>query len=268
MNEQELRERKMEEKNARVKKVRKARLILAAIVVVVIVIVIAAVSCGKKDETSKESAKATKAKVTTVKEITTAKPKPRKTVIVGECYVEDFEKYCKDLLPKGTEYIYKIGVLTGALLEDPFINEGGQSITAIEKAAMYKPDQVFFLCGMNETENDTPQITVKHYEKMKKALQSVNKNVKMILVSLPPVAKDGLEGYGTNAQIRNYNEALKKYADKTENVYYYDIRPLLEDENGRLKKEANPGDGAHWNVSSTKEVAKAIKKYSDELSTK
>ncbi len=267
MTEQEKRERRIEERNARVKKVRRNRLILAAVAVVVVIIIIACVSCGKKDD-NKQETKATTAKITTVKETTTAKPKPRKTVIVGECYVEDFKNYCKDLLPKGTEYIYKIGVLTGALIDDPFINEGGQSITAIEKAAMYKPDQVFFLCGMNETENDTPQITVKHYKQMLKDLQSVNPKVKMILVSLPPVARDGLDGYGTNAQINTYNDALKKYADKTDNVYYYDIRPLLEDENGRLKKEANPGDGAHWNVSTTKEVAKAIKKYSDELSTK
>lgn len=256
-----------DKREERIKKVRRNRLILAAVAVVVIVIVIACVSCGKKDDT-KETAKATGAKVTTVKETTTAKPKPRKTVIVGECYVEDFENYCKKLLPKGTEYIYKIGVLTGALLDDPFINEGGQSITALEKAASYKPDQVFFLCGMNETENDTPQITVKHYKEMRKALKSVNPNVKLIIVSLPPVARDGLDGYGTNAQINTYNEALKKYADKTDDVYYYDIRPLLEDENGRLKKEADPGDGAHWQISTTKEVAKAIKKYSDELSTK
>lgn len=256
-----------DKREERIKTVRRNRLILAAVVVVVIVIIIACVSCGKKDDT-KETATTTKAQVTTPKETTTAKPKPRKTVIVGECYVEDFKNYCKSILPKGTEYIYKIGVLTGALIDDPFINEGGQSITAIEKAAMYKPDQVFFLCGMNETENDTPEITVKHYKQMLKDLQSVNPKVKMVLVSLPPVARDGLDGYGTNAQINTYNSALKKYADKTDNVYYYDIRPLLEDENGRLKKEANPGDGAHWNVSTTKEVAKAIKKYSDELSTK
>lgn len=256
-----------DKREERIKTVRRNRLILAAVAVVIVVIIIACVSCGKKDE-PKETAKATKAEVTTVKETTTAKPKPRKTVIVGECYVEDFKNYCKDLLPKGTEYIYKIGVLTGALLDDPFINEGGQSITALEKTASYKPDQVFFLCGMNETENDTPQITVKHYKEMRKALKSVNPNVKIVIVSLPPVAKDGLDGYGTNAQIRNYNDALKKYADKTDDVYYYDIRYLLEDENGKLKKEADPGDGAHWQISTTKEVAKAIKKYSDELSTK
>ena len=256
-----------EKREERIKKVRRNRLILAAIAVVVVVVIIACVSCGKKDD-SKQEAEATKAKVTTVKETTKPKPKPRKTVIIGECYVEDFKKYCKDLLPKNTHYIYKVGVLTGALIDDAFVNYEGNTYTAIERAALYKPDQVFFLCGMNETENDTPQITVEHFNTMKKLLQKVNPNVKVVICSLPPVAKDGLDGYGTNAQIRTYNDALKKYADKTKNVYYYDIRYLLEDENGRLKKEADPGDGAHWQISATKDVAKAIKKYSDELSTK
>ena len=257
-----------DKRKEREQKVRLYRMCLICAALVVVLVIVAFVACGKKDDTSKDSAKATKTVATTAKETIKPKPKNPRTVIVGECYVEDFEKYCKQYLPKHTLFIHKIGILTGALAEEPFVEYEGNSITAMERAAIYKPDRVFFLCGMNETENDTPQITVKHFDTMKKQLQSVNKNVEVVICSLPPVARDGLDGYGTNAQIRNYNKALKKYADKTKNVYYYDIRYLLEDENGKLKKEADPGDGAHWQISATKEVAKAIKKYSDELDAK
>ena len=125
-----------------------------------------------------------------------------------------------------------------------------------------------FLCGMNETENDTPEITVKHFDEMNKLLRKVNPDVDVVICSLPPVAKDGLDGYGTNAQIRNYNEKIKEYCDKTNKVDYLDIRDIMEDESGKLSKEANPGDGAHWQISTTKEVAKRIKEKSDELASK
>ena len=258
----------MDQREERKKKVLYQRIVLVIFAIILLVALFVGVrSCSNKSESTETTAvKATKAPTT--KETTTKKPKDVNAVIIGECYVEDFENYCKDLLPKNTHYIYKIGVLTGALLDDAFINYQGNSITAIERAAMYKPNQVFFLCGMNETENDTPQITVKHFDKMNKLLRKVNPDVDIVICSLPPVAKDGLDGYGTNAQIRNYNEKIKAYCDKTDKVDYLDIRDIMEDENGKLSKEANPGDGAHWQISTTKEVAKRIKEKSDELASK
>ncbi len=257
----------MSEREERAKKVKTQRICLVILAILVLVAIIIGVkSCGSKSDNS-ETAKVTTKKETT-KETTTKKPKDVNAVIIGECYVEDFKNYCKDLLPKKTHYIYKIGVLTGALLDDAFIDYGGTSVTAIERAAMYKPNQAFFLVGMNETENDTPEITVKHFDKMRKLLKKVNPDVDVVICSLPPVAKDGLDGYGTNAQISNYNEKIKEYCDKTDGVDYLNIRDVLEDENGRLKKEADPGDGAHWQVSAAKDVAKIIKKKSDELASK
>ena len=154
------------------------------------------------------------------------------------------------------------------MINDKYINYQGNTYTAEERVALYKPDQLFFLVGMNETENDTPQITVKHFDTMIKDIKGVSPNLKAVICSLPPVAKDGLDGYGTNAQIRNYNEKIKEYCDKTDGVDYLDIRDIMEDENGKLSKEANPGDGAHWQISTTKEVAKRIKEKSDELKYK
>ena len=236
-------------------------------VLVVIAIVVGIRSCAKKDDSAKvTTVKATKAPTT--KETTTKKVKEPKVAIMGECYVEDFENYCKDLLPKKTLYVYKIGVLTGALINDKYLNYQGNTYTAEERVALYKPDQLFFLVGMNETENDTPQITVKHFDTMIKDIKGVSPNLKAVICSLPPVAKDGLDGYGTNAQIRNYNEKIKAYCNKTDGVDYLDIRDIMEDENGKLSKEANPGDGAHWQISTTKEVAKRIKEKSDELKYK
>ena len=257
----------MNKREERAKKVKFQRICVGVFAVLVLVAIIVGIkSCASKSSTPETTTvKVTKAPTT--KETTTKKPRDEKVVIMGECYVEDFENYCKDLLPKDTHYIYKVGVLTGALLTDKFINYQGQTYTAEERAALYKPDQLFFLVGMNETENDTPQITVKHFDTMIKDIKGVNPKLKSVICSLPPVARDGLDGYGTNAQINNYNKKLKAYCEKTDGVDYLDIRDIMTDENGKLKKESNPGDGAHWQISTTKEVAKRIKEKSDQLAS-
>ena len=258
----------MTDREERAKKVRFQRICLVIVAVLVLVAIIVGIrSCASKsDAPETTTVKVTKAQTT--KETTTKKPKDVKVAIMGECYVEDFENYCKDILPKKTLFIYKIGVLTGALINDKFINYQGQSISAEERAALYKPDQLFFLVGMNETENDTPKITVDHFDTMIKDIKSVNPKLDAVICSLPPVARDGLDGYGTNAQINNYNEKIKAYCDKTDGVDYLDIRDIMTDENGKLSKEANPGDGAHWQISTTKKVAKRIREKSDELASK
>ena len=258
----------MGNREERVKKVKFQRLCLSILAVIVLIAIVVGIrSCAQKSSAPETTTvKATKAPTT--KETTTKKPKDVKAVIMGECYVEDFENYCKDLLPKNTLFIYKVGVLTGALIDDKFVNYQGNTYTAEERAALYKPNQLFFLVGMNETENDTPQITVKHFDTMIKDIKGVNPKLQAVICSLPPVARDGLDGYGTNAQINNYNKKIKEYCDKTDGVDYLDIRDIMTDENGKLKKESNPGDGAHWQISTTKEVAKRIKEKSDELASK
>ena len=258
----------MTDREERAKKVRLQRIFLGIFAVLVVIAIIVGIrACAKKSDTP-ETTTVIVTKAQTTKETTTKKPKDVKVAIMGECYVEDFENYCKDILPKKTLFIYKIGVLTGALINDKFINYQGQSISAEERAALYKPDQLFFLVGMNETENDTPKITVDHFDTMIKDIKSVNPKLDAVICSLPPVARDGLDGYGTNAQINNYNEKIKAYCDKTDGVDYLDIRDIMTDENGKLSKEANPGDGAHWQISTTKKVAKRIREKSDELASK
>ena len=256
------------DREERAKKVKLQKIALGIFAVLIIIAIIVGIrSCAKKDSSTKTTTvKATKSQTT--KETTSKKVKEPKVAIMGECYVEDFEKYCKDLLPKKTLCVYKIGVLTGALIDDKYLNYQGNTYTAEERVALYKPDQLFFLVGMNETENDTPQITVDHFNTIIKDIKGVSPNLKSVICSLPPVAKDGLDGYGTNAQIRNYNKKIKEYCDKTDGVDYLDIRDIMEDESGKLSKEANPGDGAHWQISITKEVAKRIKEKSDELKYK
>lgn len=196
------------------------------------------------------------------------KPKNPKTVICGECYVEDFRNYAKDILPKNTKYIYKIGIGTDRMLSDSCFQYQGSAVTLIERVAYEKPDRVFFVIGMNETENKNPDHMVDNMKKAIKVLQKVNPHVECIICSLAPVAKDGMEGYGDNSEIVRYNAALKKYAQSTDNVYYLDYRSALEDENGKLKEEADPGDGAHWEVSAVKDVAKIIADAIDQLDNK
>lgn len=198
-----------------------------------------------------------------VKTVYTLPSNPR-IVICGECFVEGMKLYAKKYKPKNTHIIAKIGISTSGMLNDSYINYKGSSITAIERIAYYNPDRVYFLIGMNEAKGGNPSRTVNNYKKAFKLLKSVNPNIEMVLMALPPVARSHSSGFASNGKINRYNRAYKKYASKTKNVFYYSrYRRLISDGAGYLKTNAK--DGGHWSSGGTIKVVKDLKKHSKAL---
>ena len=193
-------------------------------------------------------------------------PKNPKTVICGECFVEGMKMYANKYKPKKTRFVYKIGLSTSGMINTNYIKYGGQTITALERIAYYKPDRVFFLIGMNEAKNGSPKYTVKNYKRAYKLLKKVNPHIEVVLMALPPVGRSHGSGFASNGQINRYNRAYKAFAKKTKNVFYYgSYRRLITDGAGYLKGGANGGDGGHWSSSGTIKVVKHLKKYSKAL---
>lgn len=225
-----------------------------------------------KHEDKTDNKAVAKAQATTVKQTETETkkgytlPANPKIVIFGECFVEDLKKYCKKQLPKNTSFVYKIGISTYGLMNTNFVNYEGMTITALERVAYYKPDRVYMWVGLNETEDKNPKKAIKNVNEMHTLLKKINPNIEFVIMALPPLARDDLSGFGTNATIKKYNKAYKKYAKKNFNVFYYnDYLPLVTNEYGTLKSSVDAGDGAHWKVEAAKKVAKNLKKHSDKL---
>lgn len=200
------------------------------------------------------------------KQTTYVKPKTPKVVVAGECFVEGMVLYAKGYLPSNFRIVHKIGLSTYGLINVNYFSYGGQKVTGLEKIALYKPDQVFILIGMNEATNNNTSNTINNYKNIVSKLRKVNPNVEVILLALPPVGRSKPSTCPNNSQVNNYNNAYKAFADKTKNVYYYSgHRALLKDSTGYLKSSANGGDGCHWSSSVTIDVVKNIIKESKAL---
>lgn len=224
------------------------------------------VACRKISGKVYKSKKSKSVKVFVKAKKTKSVSSKAEVVICGECYVEGMAVYAKNYLPSNYRLVYKVGISTYGLLNTNYINYNGMTITAIERIAYYRPKRVFFLDGMNEASNPNPTSTINNYKKMISLLKSVNPNVEIVIMALPPVARSHVSGFANNPSINKYNAAYKKLAKNTKNVYYYSgYRKLITDKDGYLKAYANGGDGGHWSYQATIDVFKKIKKYSDKL---
>ena len=207
------------------------------------------------------------------------KPKPKKqpkpveeradVVVCGECYVEGMALYAKSMFPSNYRLIYKVGISTYGLLNTNFLEHNGMTVTAVERIAYYRPKQVFFLTGMNEASRPNPTSTLNNYRQIIYLLKKVNPSVKIVIMALPPVAKNHVSGFANNPQIKKYNAAYKKLAKHYSNVFYYSgYRKLITDSEGYLKPYANGGDGGHWSYQATIDVVRALKNYSAKVAKK
>ncbi len=64
------------------------------------------------------------------------------------------------------------------------------------------------------------------------------------VLEVSPVNPDKYKGAVTNDQIKQYNEAVKKHCDETENVVFLSVASNVTDNNGKL---TNTNDGLHLN---------------------
>ena len=215
--------------------------------------------------TAKSHGKTFKSKPSKKKKVY-VRPKNPRIVICGECFVEGMKMYAKKYKPKNSKFVYKIGISTYGLLNTNYIKYGGHTITAVERIAYYNPDRVYFLVGMNEAANKSPQVTARNYKKIFKLLKKINPHIEMVLMALPPVGRSHGSGFANNGSINRYNKAYKRLAKKYRNMFYYSsYRKLITDRSGYLKRSANGGDGGHWSASATIKVVKALKKHSKRL---
>ncbi len=185
------------------------------------------------------------------------RPKKPKMVICGECYVEGIQYFTPEEVPSNMNLVSKVGLNTTNLLSYPYY----EGYTAMDKVVAMKPDRVYFLVGANEFMNNTPDYTVKNFNKMRKILQKKNKNVEIVIMKISPQGRSGKGGVKVAARAK-YNNAYKNFAKKYTNVYFCNATDVLDDGYGTLNPLYDGGDGCHWTSRGTKQVMIALRKWS------
>ena len=189
-------------------------------------------------------------------------PKYPKTVIVGECFVVALEKV-KNKLPKTFRYVAEGGMTTYSILNKNSFRYNGKAVTALEKAAMYKPDRIIFIVGANASKSINPTKSANKFIKMKRMMNKINPHVQFVIMSVSPWKASSAIGrrLASHKKRHQINKAYKKVADKHKNMYYCNLTLKLEDKHGNLRGKYNGGDGLHWSIYCRSFMASELKKW-------
>ena len=188
-------------------------------------------------------------------------PKRPRTVIAGECFVEDFAML-SGFWPRNVHLVYKIGVNTYTMQHNNYFEYNGNTVTGIEKIATYDPDRVYFLIGANESAWVNPEWTMNNFTQMIKLLRSRNKHIQIVLIGVPPFGWSSTQNIPTQDKRNSYNTAYKRYADERDYVYFCPATYVLEDDSGHLAGSYDGGDGCHWNEIGAARVADEVREWS------
>ena len=188
-------------------------------------------------------------------------PKKPRTVIAGECFVEDFAML-SGYWPQNVHLVYKIGVNTYTMQHNNYFEYNGNTVTGIEKIATYNPDRVYFLIGANESAWVNPEWTMNNYTQMIKLLRSRNKHIQIVLIGVPPFGWSSTQNIPTEEKRNSYNVAYERYADERDYVYFCPATYVLEDGTGHLSGSYDGGDGCHWNEIGASRVAEEVRSWS------
>lgn len=127
----------------------------------------------------------------------------------------------------------------------------------------YNPSKVFILIGTNDLRDDrSVDEIVNNIKKIIEEIKENRKETEIYLESIYPVNekvnKKGVEGR-KNADIKEINNQLEKYAKK-ENITYINIYNKLVDDEGLLNEDYTT-DGLHINEDGYKIITKELEKY-------
>ena len=133
--------------------------------------------------------------------------------------------------------IYKV-------FNEEFALRSGETVTLNEALSTKDFGKIYIMLGINELGYDFEQTVERFSEAVDTILTAQPKAYIFIQANLH-ITKEKSEKseYFTNSNIDRYNEAISKLADN-EQIFYLDVNPLYDDEQGCLSKEVT-ADHAH-----------------------
>ncbi|SDX17754.1 Lysophospholipase L1 [Marininema mesophilum] len=130
--------------------------------------------------------------------------------------------------------------------ENVITSDGGTPMFAlkdVDKIVSKKPKDLYFLLGLNSLYfpvKDPVNKTLTDYEKLIKTLKEKSPEMKIHVLSVPPVTAKALQKEPKFKNIPRLNKGLKALSKK-ENVDYIDLSGLLKDQSDLRGK-----DGVHF----------------------
>ena len=161
--------------------------------------------------------------------------------------------------------------------DDPVVNSGisgDQTIDILDdmerRVYQYNPSKVFLLIGTNDLQHEKSIDEI--VDNIKKIVEGIKENrpeAEIYIESIYPVNKTDIEkidhgmvGIRNNEDIKEINEKVEEYCQKSDLVYI-DLYDELDDDEGNLAEDYTE-DGLHLSEEGYEVVTEKLKEYLDE----
>ena len=223
---------------------------------------------GMKDTTSAEAETAS-SETTTVTTSTTAATTAQATedglspapdgyfddaLFIGDSRTVGLAKYAPI---EGAEYFATVGMNTQKLNETTSEVGEHKNLTFAQLLASRKFGKIYLMIGINEIGNNRT-VTLQKYQEIVGQIRKAQPDARLIIEANLHVAqsRSSTDPVINNEQINSFNAATAQLADGT-HIFYLDVNPHFDDENGAL--------GAEFTHDGTHPLAKYYKDWSEWL---
>ena len=162
-------------------------------------------------------------------------------LFLGDSHTDGFHDYAG--LGNAT-YFTKNGLTVKDAVEKSFIELDGKKVTLAEALGTRQVGKVYILLGINEIGAYTAADWAAQYKSLLDLVREKQPDAVIFIQSIfHTTQKKSDSSYFKNEVINERNAAIAQLADgKT--IFYLDLNPLFDDENGALRADYS-GDGVH-----------------------
>ena len=141
----------------------------------------------------------------------------------------------------GNEILAKI-TIDDDIKSSKVLCDGTYNLNDIDiwKDHSFETDNIYLMLGFSEMETPSDSDLISRYEKVLNEVRSANKNSKIYVLSIPPVAAENTAP--SNSSIDEFNSKLLNIANSI-GVYYLDTNTFLKDNTGYISSEYIENDG-------------------------
>lgn len=151
--------------------------------------------------------------------------------------------YCYGGLRNATYYT-RNGLILREVFTKSYARLDDKKVTLEEALAAQSFGKIYIMIGINQVEDDTAEDFARKYAEMLARLRELQPDAVIYIQSVLHTTQETSDTTGFNNEAINaFNAALSALADN-ERVFYLDITPVFDDENGALRTDWS-GDGIH-----------------------
>ncbi len=155
----------------------------------------------------------------------------------------------------------QVGISHNSVENFTFSQNSGKEYTVRTYLAARNPEVIYLGFGVNGMNYMDEETYKKTYRTLIEHIMQMSPDSKLVLMAIWPVDDDGpYKGAVKTEWVDRYNEFFLALAEE-KGQYYLAVNSVLQDANGRIRKEYDGGDGLHYNAAACKVIMNYIQTH-------